>query len=241
MFLTKHALFFSMSDVVPIRNLIEFKAALGYDVGTVLYLIDKFNNPTYIDPKLFSFKKFPYAEVWYNHLVWRTIRNPVECALKDQWKSSADNIYNQLMEKYEEKIYMHSPLTDTLKFINTSLSGGKVWASRCTISCENEIQAKIARMISPDSEVILNETDLANYDILYVEHYEDIAKFRNRSCKIICLSEKRFNFTDEFTIKPEAIELVKGNKLRIIEAYKGIRLPINMEGIINETVQDKCN
>ena len=227
-----------MSEVVPIRNLIEFKAALGYDVGTVLYLIDKFNNPTYIDPKLFAFKKFPYPEVWYNLLIWRTVRNPVECSLKDQWKSSADNIYNQLMEKYEEKIYMHSSLTDTIKFINTSLSG-EVWASRCTISCENAIQAKIARMISPNSEVVLNETDLANYDILYVEHYEDIAKFKNRSCKIICLSEKRFNFTDEFTIKPEAIELVKGNKLRIIEAYKGIRLPINMEGIINETVQDK--
>lgn len=227
-----------MSEVVPIRNLIEFKAALGYDVGTVLYLIDKFNNPTYIDPKLFAFKKFPYPEVWYNLLIWRTVRNPVECALKDQWKSSADNIYNQLMEKYEEKIYMHSPLTDTIKFINTSLSG-EVWASRCTISCENEVQAKIARMISPNSEVVLNETDLANYDILYVEHYEDIAKFKNRSCKIICLSEKRFNFTDEFTVRPEAIELVKGNKLRIIEAYKGIRLPINMEGIINETVQDK--
>ena len=229
-----------MSEVVPVKNLIEFKAALGYDVGTVLYLIDKFNNPTYIDPKLFAFKKFPYAEVWYNLLIWRTVRNPVECALKDQWKSSADNIYNQLMEKYEEKIYMHSPLTDTIKFINTSLSG-EVWASRCTISCENEVQAKIARMISPNSEVVLNETDLANYDILYVEHYEDIAKFKNRSCKIICLSEKRFNFTDEFTVKPEAIELVKGNKLRIIEAYKGIRLPINMEGIINETVQDKCD
>ena len=227
-----------MSEVVPIRNLIEFKAALGYDVGTVLYLIDKFNNPTYIDPKLFAFKKFPYPEVWYNLLIWRTVRNPVECALKDQWKSSADNIYNQLMEKYEEKIYMHSPLTDTIKFINTSLSG-EVWASRCTISCENAIQAKIARMISPNSEVVLNETDLANYDILYVEHYEDIAKFKNRSCKIICLSEKRFNFTDEFTVRPEAIELVKGNKLRIIEAYKGIRLPVNMEGIINETVQDK--
>ena len=224
-----------MSEVVPVKNLIEFKAALGYDVGTVLCLIDKFNNPTYIDPKLFAFKKFPYAEVWYNLLIWRTVRNPVECALKDQWKSSADNIYNQLMEKYEEKIYMHSPLTDTMKFINTSLSG-EVWASRCTISCENEVQAKIARMISPNSEVVLNETDLANYDILYVEHYEDIAKFKNRSCKIICLSEKRFNFTDEFTVKPEAIELVKGNKLRIIEAYKGIRLPINMEGIINETV-----
>ena len=229
-----------MSEVVPVKNLIEFKAALGYDVGTVLYLIDKFNNPTYIDPKLFAFKKFPYAEVWYNLLIWRTVRNPVECALKDQWKSSADNIYNQLMEKYEEKIYMYSPLTDTIKFINTSLSG-EVWASRCTISCENEVQAKIARMISPNSEVVLNETDLANYDILYVEHYEDIAKFKNRSCKIICLSEKRFNFTDEFTVKPEAIELVKGNKLRIIEAYKGIRLPINMEGIINETVQDKCD
>ena len=229
-----------MSEVVPVKNLIEFKAALGYDVGTVLYLIDKFNNPTYIDPKLFAFKKFPYAEVWYNLLIWRTVRNPVECALKDQWKFSADNIYNQLMEKYEEKIYMHSPLTDTIKFINTSLSG-EVWASRCTISCENEVQAKIARMISPNSEVVLNETDLANYDILYVEHYEDIAKFKNRSCKIICLSEKRFNFTDEFTIKPEAIELVKGNKLRIIEVYKGIRLPINMEGIINETVQDKCD
>ena len=229
-----------MSEVVPVKNLIEFKAALGYDVGTVLYLIDKFNNPTYIDPKLFAFKKFPYAEVWYNLLIWRTVRNPVECALKDQWKSSADNIYNQLMEKYEEKIYMHSPLTDTIKFINTSLSG-EVWASRCTISCENEVQAKIARMISPNSEVVLNETDLANYDILYVEHYEDIAKFKNRSCKIICLSEKQFNFTDEFTVKPEAIELVKGNKLRIIEAYKGIRLPINMEGIINETVQDKCD
>ena len=229
-----------MSEVVPVKNLIEFKAALGYDVGTVLYLIDKFNNPTYIDPKLFAFKKFPYAEVWYNLLIWRTVRNPVECALKDQWKSSADNIYNQLMEKYEEKIYMYSPLTDTMKFINTSLSG-EVWASRCTISCENEVQAKIARLISPNSEVVLNETDLANYDILYVEHYEDIAKFKNRSCKIICLSEKRFNFTDEFTIKPEAIELVKGNKLRIIEAYKGIRLPINMEGIINETVQDKCD
>ena len=229
-----------MSEVVPVKNLIEFKAALGYDVGTVLYLIDKFNNPTYIDPKLFAFKKFPYAEVWYNLLIWRTVRNPVECALKDQWKSSADNIYNQLMEKYEEKIYMYSPLTDTMKFINTSLSG-EVWASRCTISCENEVQAKIARMISPNSEVVLNETDLANYDILYVEHYEDIAKFKNRSCKIICLSEKRFNFTDEFTVKPEAIELVKGNKLRIIEAYKGIRLPINMEGIINETVQDKCD
>ena len=229
-----------MSEVVPVKNLIEFKAALGYDVGTVLYLIDKFNNPTYIDPKLFAFKKFPYAEVWYNLLIWRTVRNPVECALKDQWKFSADNIYNQLMEKYEEKIYMHSPLTDTMKFINTSLSG-EVWASRCTISCENEVQAKIARMISPNSEVVLNETDLANYDILYVEHYEDIAKFKNRSCKIICLSEKRFNFTDEFTVKPEAIELVKGNKLRIIEAYKGIRLPINMEGIINETVQDKCD
>ena len=112
---------------------------------------------------------------------------------------------------------MHSPLTDTMKFINTSLSGGKVWASRCTISCENEVQAKIARMISPNSEVVLNETDLSNYDILYVEHYEDIAKFKNRSCKIICLSEKRFNFTNEFTVKPEAIELVKGNKLRIIE------------------------
>ena len=229
-----------MSEVVPVKNLIEFKAALGYDVGTVLYLIDKFNNPTYIDPKLFAFKKFPYAEVWYNLLIWRTVRNPVECALKDQWKFSADNIYNQLMEKYEEKIYMHSPLTDTIKFINTSLSG-EVWASRCTISCENEVQAKIARMISPNSEVVLNETDLANYDILYVEHYEDIAKFKNRSCKIICLSEKRFNFTDEFTVKSEAIELVKGNKLRIIEAYKGIRLPINMEGIINETVQDKCD
>ena len=229
-----------MSEVVPVKNLIEFKAALGYDVGTVLYLIDKFNNPTYIDPKLFAFKKFPYAEVWYNLLIWRTVRNPVECVLKDQWKFSADNIYNQLMEKYEEKIYMYSPLTDTIKFINTSLSG-EVWASRCTISCENEIQAKIARMISPNSEVVLNETDLANYDILYVEHYEDIAKFKNRSCKIICLSEKRFNFTDEFTVKPEAIELVKGNKLRIIEAYKGIRLPINMEGIINETVQDKCD
>ena len=229
-----------MSEVVPVKNLIEFKAALGYDVGTVLYLIDKFNNPTYIDPKLFAFKKFPYAEVWYNLLIWRTVRNPVECALKDQWKFSADNIYNQLMEKYEEKIYMYSPLTDTMKFINTSLSG-EVWASRCTISCENEVQAKIARMISPNSEVVLNETDLANYDILYVEHYEDIAKFKNRSCKIICLSEKRFNFTDEFTVKPEAIELVKGNKLRIIEAYKGIRLPINMEGIINETVQDKCD
>ena len=229
-----------MSEVVPVKNLIEFKAALGYDVGTVLYLIDKFNNPTYIDPKLFAFKKFPYAEVWYNLLIWRTVRNPGECALKDQWKSSADNIYNQLMEKYEEKIYMYSPLTDTMKFINTSLSG-EVWASRCTISCENEVQAKIARMISSNSEVVLNETDLANYDILYVEHYEDIAKFKNRSCKIICLSEKRFNFTDEFTVKPEAIELVKGNKLRIIEAYKGIRLPINMEGIINETVQDKCD
>ena len=229
-----------MSEVVPVKNLIEFKAALGYDVGTVLYLIDKFNNPIYIDPKLFAFKKFPYAEVWYNLLIWRTVRNPVECALKDQWKFSADNIYNQLMEKYEEKIYMYSPLTDTMKFINTSLSG-EVWASRCTISCENEVQAKIARMISPNSEVVLNETDLANYDILYVEHYEDIAKFKNRSCKIICLSEKRFNFTDEFTAKPEAIELVKGNKLRIIEAYKGIRLPINMEGIINETVQDKCD
>lgn len=227
-----------MSEVVPIRNLIEFKAALGYDIGTVLYLIDKFNNPTYIDPKLFAFKKFPYPEVWYNLLIWRTVKNPVECALKDQWKSSADNIYNQLMEKYEEKIYMHSPLTDTIKFINTSLSG-EVWASRCTISCENVIQAKIARMISPNSEVVLHETDLTNYDILYVEHYEDIAKFKNRSCKIICLSEKRFNFTDEFTVRPEAIELVKGNKLRIIEAYKGIRLPINMEGIINETVQDK--
>lgn len=234
-------LIFSMSEVTPTRNLIEFKAALGYDVGAVLYLVDKFNNPKYINPITSKLKQFSYAEVWYNLLVWRENRNPIECALKEQWKVSADNIYNQLMEKHEENVYMYSPVTDIMKFLNTSLAGGKVWASRCTINCENDLQMKIARIISPGSEVVMNEDDLENYDTLYVEHYEDISKYKNRTHKIIYLSEKRFNFTDLFSVRPEALELVKGNKLRIIEVYKGIRLPINMEGIFNETVQDQRN
>ena len=71
---------------------------------------------------------------------------------------------------------------------------------------------------------------MREYTTLFINEIENIAKYRDLGGKYIFISNYKFNLTEDFVPKP-AILLEGGyNKVRMIDPYKGLRLPVKNEG-----------
>ena len=212
-----------MSKVNTINNLVEFNCILGTDVGIVKVLLKHYGKSGYFDIH------YSTENSLKNKLLWRDNWNPITIMLKPDYMDSANDLYKEVVKKYEDEIYELSPYTDILRFMNL-MQNNDDWKTNCCVNCKNERQKQIVKQISSRFQISIDQISMREYTTLFINEIENIAKYRDLGGKYIFISNYKFNLTEDFVPKP-VIFLEGGyNKVRMIDPYKGLRLPVKNEG-----------
>lgn len=209
-----------MSKVNTINNLVEFNCILGTDVGIVKVLEKYYGKSGYFD------LYYSTENSLKNKLLWRENWNPITIMLKEEYMDSADDLYKEVTEKYQDEIYDLSPYTDIVRFMNL-MQNHDDWKTNCYINCKNEREKQIVKQINPRFGTSIDQFSMREYTTLFINEIENIAKYRDLGGKYIYISNYRYNLDKRFMPKSVIFQEGGYNKVRMIDPYKGLRVPTN--------------
>lgn len=207
--------------------LFEFDSIIDTDIGAIRLLLRDYSNPKYINP-------ITSKDSFYTMLVFLKIRkemNPLLRYLKPEYHSSADAIYNEIMEEHYSEVLelsMHTGLYALVPlFMATPNASIKV-----TILCKNETQKQYIKSINKEWTCRLvnsDDFDMDNYDSIYIKDFPHIMDYKKLYKKNIYICDYEFNvdYVYEDKIPKAVIAILVGsvNRLAIIEVYPYITMP----------------
>lgn len=210
-----------MSKVNTINNLVEFNCIIGTDVGIIKLMEKHYKNSSYFD------LHYSTENSLKNKLLWRENWNPLTIMLKKEYLDSADDLYKEAIEKYEEEIYQLSPYTDIIRYMN-HMQNNELWKINCFVTCKNELQKQFVNRINDKFVSLIDQFDLTDYTTIFINEIENIATYRELKGKYIYISNYRFNLTKDWQLKPVIYCEGGFNKVRMIDPYNGLTIPTKL-------------
>lgn len=213
-----------MSKQKTIHNFVEFDCLLGIDIGATLLFLKKYLRSDYVNPVYHS-----TLNTYYNMIIWREEKNPLKLVLKKQYHEYADALLAEFLGKYEEEIYLNSPVTEVLKYMNFLLNDDDNLV-KCVVNCHSRIQEKIIRKLMSKATIEIGRYDITGMSTLFIDDLEDLPKYHNVDGKYLYLMMKKRNINDNWLVKelpgdPAVI-------IRVIQQYDGLLIPLDTKGVM---------
>lgn len=226
MILISYPLFFFIMIESKFKNiLVDFNTLIDTDEGCIRYLLKTYpNSPFFLDyMKDTNDYYIRYA------LLTRTEYNPLSILFKEEYKSSIDDLYNELKEtKWEEVLSLSYP-TDIFKFLNmVSNQAGYI----ITVNCDNiheQVKLESFKDMDQSWNISIGTKNIRKYFSLVVKNIYSFSHMRNISGKTIYFYDYGPNFTDyhKKVINPILVILSKTNILKFIFPYSNFEFPID--------------
>lgn len=205
-------------------GLMEFEVLMDLDLAIVGFVLTHLKEDQLIKPEIAAAETISGLK---NLLLFRSERNPLSVIIKDQYKNSYDEIYQDLMNSYGQEIYDMVRPTDIATFVQSAYdSHGLV---NITINCKNEKEvSKINKLSHNKYRTRLNETDMSMYDGLYIKYLKDIPTYQHVDKKHIYSLNTMYNMkkTDTaYEVCPEVLLYAETNIIKLIDPYVDLSVP----------------
>jgi len=209
-----------MDATYSYSNLLTFETVVDIELGIINYMIDKYKKSVYFNQYVVNASS---ENVKKNLLLARVDNNPITILLKEEYLGSADDMLKDIEKNYMEEVLTHSKPNDILKFIKTLQSSDGI--INCNISCKNQLQKQYINKLDSSITVLIDETDMSNYDCLFLKYVDDVLRYKNMGGKYIFLSNYMHNIDIATGLPKKIILVVSGsNKIRTVDPYVGITL-----------------
>lgn len=201
--------------------LADFSVLFDTDIGCCIYLLKNVTNKSVFEDHILSTS---YAYIQYKVLT-RQEENPIRFMFKDEYKSSADDIYKDLFDKKWDSILKESPYTDFLQLL---ASATKVAKFIVTVNCRNKQEKKYILSIFPTWSTVINETDFDVYFSLYLHDITTLVK-NGITGKVVNLYGYALNYSKydirSNNINELSLPFINSITFSLIKPFKDFDLP----------------
>ena len=199
------------------RILFTSNILLDTDIGVYRLVREKYDNPKYFKLNILEFIIERYKEV----IARRDTINPLSFIIKDEYKNSIDNLYNEMMSKDYSRILELSEFTNVEDVLGLFLTRKEL---DIKIVCKNLEEKQIFKNRNKKYNIVVFENykdiDVEPYDAIYTKYYKDYSKFNKIVAKTLYFANAKYNFTNKNIIDPEIyINLDGPNEFKAINLY----------------------
>ena len=199
------------------RILFTSNILLDTDIGVYRLVREKYDNPKYFKLNILAVIIERYKEV----ISRRDTINPLSFIIKDEYKNSIDNLYNEMMSKDYSRILELSEFTNVEDVLGLFLTRKEL---DIKIVCKNLEEKQIFKNRNKKYNIVVFENykdiDVEPYDAIYTKYYKDYSKFNKIVAKTLYFANAKYNFTNKNIIDPEIyINLDGPNEFKAINLY----------------------
>ena len=199
------------------RILFTSNILLDTDIGVYRLVREKYDNPKYFKLNILDVIIERYKEV----IPRRDTINPLSFIIKDEYKNSIDNLYNEMMSKDYSRILELSEFTNVEDVLGLFLTRKEL---DIKIVCKNLEEKQIFKNRNKKYNIVVFENyediDVEPYDAIYTKYYKDYSKFNKIVAKTLYFANAKYNFTNKNIIDPEIyINLDGPNEFKAINLY----------------------
>lgn len=199
------------------RILFTSNILLDTDIGVYRLVREKYDNPKYFKLNILDVIIERYKEV----IPRRDTINPLSFIIKDEYKNSIDNLYNEMMSKDYSRILELSEFTNVEDVLGLFLTRKEL---DIKIVCKNLEEKQIFKNRNKKYNIVVFENykdiDVEPYDVIYTKYYKDYSKFNKIVAKTLYFANAKYNFTNKNIIDPEIyINLDGPNEFKAINLY----------------------
>lgn len=199
------------------RILFTSNILLDTDIGVYRLVREKYDNPKYFKLNILDVIIERYKEV----IPRRDTINPLSFIIKDEYKNSIDNLYNEMMSKDYSRILELSEFTNVEDVLGLFLTRKEL---DIKIVCKNLEEKQIFKNRNKKYNIVVFENykdiDVEAYDAIYTKYYKDYSKFNKIVAKTLYFANAKYNFTNKNIIDPEIyINLDGPNEFKAINLY----------------------
>ncbi len=203
--------------------LIPFDCFIDIDLGLMMLLKEKYNNPKIIHNSIFQEKDWYIIYLLAN----RNDENPLSIILKEEYLPNKDSLRDQFMNQEYDEILRLSKPNKILELINLMYASDVV---DIDILCKDEKEQEYLETLFKDKRInsfvspYLNKVNISKYDSIFIKNYKDIIQYRGLVQKNIYVLDYKFNTELDPNKKVRPIVLVEGlisdkNNTSIISPY----------------------
>jgi hypothetical protein len=205
---------------IEVSNILcDFEAIIDLDLAIIYYIATHLKNVDLIDTSILRASSYNALR---NLLLFRTTNNPLSIIIKEEYKDSLNDLYKELMEKHEQEILDLCRFNDLASYIKILYTTGKL--VNITINCDTELQVEYTKKNMPELKVVLKETNLSNYNTLFVKYSSNLLRFEEIMEKKIYIVNAMYNYNN-FIFKPEVLLLIDSNKICTVDIYQDLTVP----------------
>ena len=199
------------------RILFTSNILLDTDIGVYRLVREKYDNPKYFKLNILDVIIERYKEV----IPRRDTINPLSFIIKDEYKNSIDNLYNEMMSKDYSRILELSEFTNVEDVLGLFLTRKEL---DIKIVCKNLEEKQIFKNRNKKYNIVVLENykdiDVEPYNAIYTKYYKDYSKFDKIVAKTLYFANAKYNFTNKNIIDPEIyINLDGPNEFKAINLY----------------------
>ena len=199
------------------RILFTSNILLDTDIGVYRLVREKYDNPKYFKLNILDVIIERYKEV----IPRRDTINPLSFIIKDEYKNSIDNLYNEMMSKDYSRILELSEFTNVEDVLGLFLTRKEL---DIKIVCKNLEEKQIFKNRNKKYNIVVFENykdiDVEPYNAIYTKYYKDYSKFDKIVAKTLYFANAKYNFTNKNIIDPEIyINLDGPNEFKAINLY----------------------
>jgi len=217
-----------MKDIVT-AVLADFNILYETDIGAALYLYMESSNKEYFEDYL---NEIPTYEFFRFKALTRSEKNPIRYLFKNEYKSSADDIYADLLKTKWDKILHYSPITDIFPTFSLLASN---FGTIIQVNCKNQAEVdKLRTEVTWESFINIEKT--SHYSALYLHDIEEVITL-DAVGKTVYIYDYALNFLNndmvEKAISPLAIPYGSTTEFKIISPFNDFKIPEGYVGGFN--------
>ncbi len=202
------------------KILFEFDSLFDIKNGYIRYLINSKASTKYFK----SFMNHPSINMLKNLYVSSNEENPLKWVLNDEYIDSADSLLEELKVSKARAILNNAIATDVYKLYKLYNTMSSAANTKCVINCASEEEAKIINSFNKEFSTEINETNLSNYNCLYVSTTDKITKYKDTFGKHIYIHNIRLNYDDELRLNTKLSKYIDHAIFHTVDPYIGITL-----------------
>lgn len=204
--------------------LFDFYSLVDIKLSLIKFLADE-----YKDTALDNFDKHKLVYTKHNEWIFQRVYGPEDVfksILREDLKGKSDEIFKQLLEKFEKEVYSEKYLvpTDISNLISAYRKAGN-GIIKTSVRCDTELQKKYIASKYPECIIDFGKREdinMSKYARVIVGFYRDALEYRLEEPKSILVLNFRENFEDKdiTLLKPElVINLGDVNDISVASAY----------------------
>lgn len=180
-------------------------------------------------------KHFNYGLLWLpdDDIAYEVLKqltdNPLDWLLVPEYKSSAEDLYKELYNKYYSEIIQLSRPTSLYNLFSMFIRVGGGDVVNTAVTCKDEQQLQFIKKNCPLLDAHVKEykdVDRESYGTIYINKFKTLSEFDRVVGKNIFLLNYRYNFEEDGTrlLKDYYDIYSKFNEIKVMDAFVDLHL-----------------